>query len=158
MPRPASSIQHAFADELGFLVSPLHPWAVRGQVDRRQIAEQRFVLYTRTSATFHLIERHLFRLQVSLGGFTELGSMEAIKELVKLGLGISIAAPWIASAEIREGSLVWLKMPGPPLRRNWCIASRSEHRPTIAEQTFQGLCRATADNLLLNAASAIKSK
>ena len=50
--------------------------------------------------------------------------MEAIKELVKLGLGITVAAPWIATPEIAQGSLVWMKLPGPALRRAWCIASR----------------------------------
>ena len=35
----------------------------------------------------------------------ELGSMEAIKEMVKLGLGISILAPWIARKELGAGEL-----------------------------------------------------
>jgi DNA-binding transcriptional LysR family regulator len=36
-----------FDDELLFLVSPLHPWAKAGKVDRRQLAEQHMVLYSR---------------------------------------------------------------------------------------------------------------
>jgi len=116
--------------------------------------EQHYVLYTRTSATFRLIERHLLKLGVPLRSFMELGSMEASKELVKLGLGITVVAPWIAASEIAQGSLVWLKMPGPPLRRNWSIACRAGRRLTIAEQTFLGLCRTTAHNLSLSATTA----
>jgi DNA-binding transcriptional LysR family regulator len=138
-----------FTDDLGLLVSPFHPWAKDRKVDRRTLADQHYVLYTRTSATFRLIERHLLKLQTPLRSFTELGSMEAIKELVKLGLGITVAAPWIASAELARGSLVWLKIPGPPLRRNWSIAARTGRRLSIAEQTFLGLCRTTAHNLAL---------
>ena len=143
-----------FTDHLGLLVSPHHPLAQSRKVDRRALLDQHFVLYTRTSATFRLIERHLLRLEVPLRSFTELGSMEAIKELVKLGLGISVAAPWIAAPEIAQRSLVWLKLPGPPLRRNWAIGCRAGRRLSIAEQTFLGLCRATAQNLTFAASSA----
>ena len=50
-----------FVDELKFLVSPLHPWAKTGKVDRRQLAEQHMVLYSRNSATFRLMERYFFK-------------------------------------------------------------------------------------------------
>ena len=68
-----------FADEMGLLVSPSHPLARETRVDRRGLLEQHFVLYTRTSASFRMIERYLLRQQVPLLSFTELGSMEAIK-------------------------------------------------------------------------------
>lgn len=144
-----------FSDDLGFLVSPLHPWARARKVDRREIDSQHFVLYTRTSATFRTIEQYLLKLQAPLRKFTELGSMEAIKELVKLGLGISVVAPWIAAPEIEQGSLVWLKMPGPILRRHWAVACRSTRQLSIAEQTFLGLCRSAAENLHLATSSAM---
>ncbi len=139
-----------FTDELGLLVSPAHPLAREKKVERNRLVDEHFVLYTRTSFTFHLIERHLLKLQIPLRSFTELGSMEAIKELVKLGLGVTVAAPWIASTEIAQRSLVWLRLPGPPLKRNWSIAVRAGRRLSIAEQTFLGLCRTTAHNLAVS--------
>jgi DNA-binding transcriptional LysR family regulator len=150
----ALTFHDLFTDDLGFLVSPFHPWAKERKVDRRTLADQHFVLYTRTSATFRLIERHLLKLGVPLRSFTELGSLEASKELVKLGLGITVAAPWIAAQEIAAGSLMWLRIPGPALRRSWSIATRAGRRLSIAEQTFLGLCRTTAHNLALTANSA----
>jgi len=149
------TFHEVFTDELGFLVSPLHPWAQAGKVDRKQMAEQHFVLYTRTSTTFRLVEQYLLKIQSPLRKFTELGSMEAIKELVKLGLAVSVVAPWIASPEIARRSLVWLKMPGPPLRRNWSIACRTGRLLSIADQTFLGLCRSTAQNLKISANMAV---
>ena len=136
-----------FVDELGFIVSPRHPWAIAGKVNRHEIAAQHFVMYTRGSATFRVIERHLLRLQSPLQNYIELGSMEAIKELVKLGLGVSVVAPWIAVQELHQRSLVWLKMPGPVLRRTWCLAHRAGRRVGMVEQTFLGLCRTAAANL-----------
>jgi DNA-binding transcriptional LysR family regulator len=82
--------------------------------------------------------------------------MEAIKELVKLGLGISVAAAWIAAPEIAQNALTWRRLPGPPLRRHWAIGCRAGRRLSIAEQTFVGLCRTTAQNLLLGAAAAVQ--
>ena len=146
-----------FTDDLGLLVSSFHPLAKVDKLDRRHLADQHFVLYTRTSATFRMIERYLLRQEVPLRSFTELGSMEAIKELVKLGLGVSVAAPWIAAPEIAQGSLVWLKLPGAgtALRRHWSIGCRAGRRLTIAEQTFLGLCRQTSQNLTISASTAI---
>jgi len=149
------TFHNLFTDELGLLVSAHHPWARDGKVDRHQMLDQHYVLYTRTSATFRLVERHLLRLHLPLHKFTELGSMEAIKEIIKLGLGISVVAPWIASPEIAQRSLVWFKMPGPPLRRRWCIACRAGRLLSIAEQTFLGLCRSAAHNLAHSTTSVV---
>jgi DNA-binding transcriptional LysR family regulator len=145
--RQSKLIHHdLFSDELGFLVSPLHPWAKAGKVDRHQLSQQRMVLYTRNSATFRAVERYFVRMRADLRDWIELGSMEAIKELVKLGLGVSVVARWIARNEIDEGSLVWLRLPGGSARRTWCIASPRRHL-SLAEETFVGLCRAVGAGL-----------
>jgi len=133
-----------FTDELGILVSPLHPWAKTGKVDRKQLSQQRMVLYNRTSATYRLVERYWAKMEAPIRDSIELGSMEAIKELVKLGLGISVVAPWIAKDEIEQQSLVWLPLPTGKLKRSWCIATTSGKKLSAAEQTFVGLCQDVA--------------
>ena len=80
-----------------------------------------YVLYNRHSRTFALIERYFARQSLALRSLIELGSMEAIKELVKLGLGVGILAPWIVSTELEERSLVSLPLGRRKLRRNWGI-------------------------------------
>jgi len=77
----------------------------------------------------------------------QLGSMEAIKELVKLGLGVSMIAPWICRAELAQKSLTWLPAPGGKLPRTWCIACQAGRKLSIAEQTFIGLCKEAAKGL-----------
>jgi DNA-binding transcriptional LysR family regulator len=130
-----------FTDELGFLVSRLHPWAIAGKVDRRQMGHERLILYSRNSATFRLIERYYIRTRTELRDWIELGSMEAIKELVKLGLGVSIIGRWIALPELEAKSLLWLPLPGSSVKRHWTIASPLGKKLTVAEQTFVGLCQ-----------------
>ena len=137
-----------FTDELSFVVSPLHAWARAGRVDRAQMPGQRMVLYSRGSTTFQMLERYFARLRVPLHDWIELGEMGAIKELVKLGLGVSILAPWAARSEVAERSLVMLPLPGGKLKRNWCVATLRGRTMSVAEQTFIGLCQSVAADVM----------
>ena len=142
-----------FADELFFLVSPLHLWAKAGRVDRRQLAEQHMVLYNRNSTTFRLVERYLLKMGAPLRDWIDLGDMGAIKELVKLGLGVSVTAEWITRPEVAEKSLILLPVPGARLKRTWSIACTTSRELSVAEQTFIGLCQAVADQLVPSTAA-----
>jgi len=137
-----------FEDELQLVVSPLHPWAKAGKVDRKHLQDQQMVLYSRNSATSRLVERYFVKLQSPLRNWIELGDIGAIKELVKLGLGVGVMAPWVTRPETRDGSLVMLPLPGPKLKRHWCVAAMAGRSLSIAEQTFIGLCQAVAERLL----------
>ena len=65
-------------------------WAQAGRVRQEEIAVQNYILYSKQSITFRLIEKFFRREEIVLNTVIEAGSMEATKELVKLGLGISI--------------------------------------------------------------------
>jgi len=138
------TFHHLFQDDLRLMVSPLHAWAKSGKADRRELAEQQMVLYSRTSTTSRMIERYFAKLQAPLRDWIELGDFGAIKELVKLGLGISVSAEWVTRPEIDEGSLMLLPLPGGRLRRTWCIGATVGRKLSAAEQTFIGLCQAVA--------------
>jgi DNA-binding transcriptional LysR family regulator len=71
----------------------------------------------------------------------EAGSMEATKELVKLGLGVSILAPWVTQTEIEEGSLVALPLGRRKLQRHWGILHWHAKQLNLAEETFIELCQ-----------------
>jgi DNA-binding transcriptional LysR family regulator len=130
-----------FHDELGFIVSPLHAWAKAGKANRRELAHQRMILYSKQSTTFRLVEQYFVRARAELRDWIELGSVEAIKELVKLGLGVGVAAGWTAKPEISNGSLVWLPLPGATVHRTWCIAHASNRKLSPADETFVSLTR-----------------
>lgn len=140
-------IHGLFEDELQFIVAPTHPWAATGRAIRDDIARQNYLLYHRTSRTFQLVDDYFRGERMVLNTVMELGSMEAIKELVKLGLGISILTPWIVQEELREGSLVAVPLGRRKLTRRWSLM-QSKGRPLgLAGQTFLGLCRAVGENL-----------
>ena len=139
--------QPLFAEELHFIVGPLHPWARTGQVARAEIPRQNYILGSKQSITFGLIEDYFRRDAIVLSAVIKAGSLEATKELVKLGIGVSILAPWIARKEIEEGSLVALPLGRKKLQRRWGIHSWRSKQFTLAEETFIGLCKSTTRHL-----------
>jgi LysR family transcriptional regulator, low CO2-responsive transcriptional regulator len=138
-----------FTDELFFLLAPPHPWAAAGEVVRRDIPGQNYILYSKSSYTFRLIEEYFRREEMALNTVIELGNMNAMKELVKLGLGISIAAPWIARTELQEGSLRILPLGARKVKRHWGVVHRRGRRLNLPEETFISLCRTVKAELLL---------
>ena len=130
-----------FTDELQFVVSAQHPWAKSRRVERAEITRQNYIHYGRHTVTFRLIENFFREDKLVLHSIIEVGSMEATKELVKLGLGVSILAPWIARKEIEEGSLVALPLGRRKLQRRWGIIHWRGKRLNLAEETFIGLCK-----------------
>jgi DNA-binding transcriptional LysR family regulator len=134
-----------FTDELAFVLSPTHAWARDGRVERAQIARQHYILYGKRSYTAEMIEAYFREEDIVLQSSIDLGSMEAIKELVKLGLGISILAPWTCRKELDERSLVTLPLGRRKLRRRWGVLHWRGKRLSLAEETFIGLCEQVAE-------------
>lgn len=136
-----------FSDELGLVMSPHHPVARLGRIRVQDLADQKLVLYSRASSTWNMLERQFAKLRMPLRDPIELGSIEAIKELVKLGLGIAVLAKWVCERELAEGSLIYSPMPGSKLIRNWCIGAPAGKTLSVAEQTFTSLCKAASKRL-----------
>jgi len=134
-----------FTDELHFIVSPQHPWARAGKVERAEIARQNYIVYKRRSYTSEMIEEHFRADDIVLFSQLDLGNMEAIKELVKLGIGISILAPWTAKKEIKAGTLVALPLGKRKLKRRWGILHWEGRRMSMVEETFIGLCKTVTE-------------
>jgi len=144
---PKLEFHPLFTDEMQFVVSALHPWARTKRVERGDIPRQSYILYSKHSITFQMIEAYFRHEDMILNTIIEAGSMEATKELVKLGLGVSILAPWVAKKEIEEGSLVALPLGRKKLQRRWGILHWRRKRLTLAEETFIGLCESASSSL-----------
>lgn len=134
-----------FSDELLFLVGAEHPWARQGRVERNEIPDQNYVLYNKGTYTFELIEKYFRDEHISLNTVIELRSMEAIKELVKAGIGISILAPWVAEKEIAERSLSAFPLGKRKLKRQWGVLHwRNPNLPLPLTQFVEACSRACA--------------
>lgn len=143
----ALDVRPIFSDELAFVLSPLHPWAKAGKVTRDEIPRQNYIFYEKASYTFAMIEDYFREEGTTLFSTLEMGSVEAAKELVKLGYGVSILAPWTLRKELAEGSLVTLPLGRRKLRRKWAVLLSNGRRLSLAEETFIGLCQSVAEGL-----------
>lgn len=130
-----------FTDEMRFLLAPAHPWVRAGRVQRETLEDETLILYNQTSYTFRLVKEYFRAEAMPLANFLELGSMEAIKELVKIGLGVGVLAPWVARNELAAGALVSLPLGPRKLRRRWGVAHLRSRRLSLGEETFVGLCQ-----------------
>jgi len=137
---PTLDFEPLFSDELMFFVPPKHSWVEAGGVARPEIARQNLILYARNSQTYRTIERYFREEGIPLNIIMELGNVETIKQLVQLGLGISILATWVASAEIRKGSLIAMPLGRRKLRREWGIVCALGRTLSLVEAEFFRLC------------------
>ncbi|HSJ04555.1 MAG TPA: LysR family transcriptional regulator, partial [Verrucomicrobium sp.] len=135
-----------FEDELVFLASPLHPWT-RQAPRTKDLANETYIISSRNSTTFELIGDYFLKLGVRPRSFIELGNTEAIKELVKLGLGVALAAVWSAPSEIKTGSLVAIPLVRSRVKRQWVVTHMKQKPVSLAEQTFMNLCEQVGEQL-----------
>jgi len=133
-----------FTDELVILVEPRHPWAKAGRALRTEIPLQQYILYLKKSRTFELIEDYFCVHEMTIKSVIDMGSMSAIKELVKLGLGITIMAPWTAHDELKRKELIALSLGRRKLKRHWGILRMKGRTFSWAEEEFMQLCRSGA--------------
>lgn len=135
-------------DELHYLVNPAHPWAQKRRASRDDVSTQNLILPERGSDAHSLIENYFRREGIRIQPFIEIGNEEAIKQFVRLDLGIGLLPQWIAAPEIRQGSLISLPLGRRRLRRSWGILHARGHRLTFAESVFIDLCRNVARTLM----------
>ena len=150
--RPGDSLQidsqTIFMDELQWLVSPLHPLAGK-KPSAKETSQQSFILTSRQGFTFELVQAYLVRHSIRPRNFLELGSVEAVKELTKLALGIGVCAGWTVEEEIRSGRLIPLVLAKGNLRRHWVVSSLKNRPLRLAERLFMGICREIGRNMAL---------
>ena len=133
-----------FRDELMFTFSPSHRWAKSGAIAVEDLQAQALILYQRQSVTARLVEAHLRALGVMSPNVMEIGSMEAIKEFVRLDLGVAVLPPWVVEREVRRRQLLMRPLGGKPLRRDWAIFHRVGRALSPVEGRFIRLCRGHA--------------
>lgn len=139
-----------FRDELMFAFAPSHPWAAGRPISHEELSRQSLILPQRSSLTTQLITRFFNNLNLAPGAIMEIADIEAIKELVKLDLGVSVLGPWTVEKELLRGKLKMRPLGPKPLTRHWVVISLAGRRLTPEEETFCRLCRNYTTGLRLD--------
>ena len=139
-----------FRDELLFVFSASHAWANGKPINGGDLRKQALIVYHQSSVTAKLVQDYLATMEIQPPIVMEIGNIEAIKELVKLNLGVSVLAPWTAHKELARGTLRMRPFGPKPLRRQWVVAWLKGRRLTLAEETFCKLCRNVAAGMRMD--------
>lgn len=119
------AVRPLFDDDLVAVASPTHPLARRRHVALRDLNQETLFIYS--SPQESLVVQ---RIILPAGLATRLQQVqltEAIVELVKAGLGISILARWAVQPYVAAGSLVVLPLKTRGLARRWQAVVLKQH-------------------------------
>ena len=70
----------------------------------------------------------------------EIDQMEAVKEMVRLGLGLAVVPEWAVRREVTAGTLRAVSLGKAGLWRAWGLASLEQALPSPALRAFVRLC------------------
>lgn len=131
-------------DELVAIVPPGHAWAGRSLVTARDFEEESLILYDRQSP---ITDRTLACL-LDEGVFprvaAEIDHLEALKDLVRMGVGVAVVPRWAAVRELAAGALSALRVESPRMIRRWglCYLDGQQQSGTV-----RGLLEVCAETL-----------
>jgi DNA-binding transcriptional LysR family regulator len=124
-PQPGVSVKPLGSEELVVVVNRDHPLARRPSIEPAELATLRLILYEKHTAMQNLIDRYFESLGIAPNIAMEVENNEAIKSLVRAGLGSSILPLCAVASEPPDGALRTLRVKGNPLVRHLELASAS---------------------------------
>jgi DNA-binding transcriptional LysR family regulator len=148
--RDGLTVHPLFRDELMFVFSQAHPWADGKPLTTERLRGHSLILYSRISPTALEVIGQLDAIGFVPSAVIQVGSIEAIKELVRLNLGVSVLAPWVASRELQRGVLRMRPLGRHHLRREWLLATLAGRKLSAAGTDLLRLCRAHAASMRLD--------
>lgn len=144
-PEHMNVVSEPFADNhLVVVASPTHPLVQEKHISPSRLQDEAFILREPGSGTRLAAESFFGQHGVTLKVRMELGSNEAVKQLVAGGLGISVLSATTLRAELASGELSILDVRGLPLKRKWHLVYPAAKQLTPATKAFIELLYADA--------------
>jgi LysR family transcriptional regulator, low CO2-responsive transcriptional regulator len=150
---PGMDFTPTVEDDLQFVVNPLHPWVAKRKAIREEIPTRKLILPERSSDTYGLIEAYFREEGITLQPIIEIANEDAIKQFVRLDLGIGILPRWISAQEVKQGLLVGLPLGRRQLRRRWGVLRSKARKLSFAENVFTNICRNVLKELVAKSAA-----
>jgi LysR family transcriptional regulator for metE and metH len=112
-----------FEDEYAAVVAPDHPFAKRAFVRPQDFAAERLMLYSTSPDDSFTIQRILRPAGVVPRRISFVMLTEAILEMVKARLGISVMQTWAIEPAVRAGDVRAIPITAAGIRRQWHAAT-----------------------------------
>jgi DNA-binding transcriptional LysR family regulator len=122
-PQPGMTVTRLGYEEMIVVVNREHPLARQKTIEPADLASLRFILYEKHTAMQNVIDRFFESLGVTPRVTMEVENNEAIKSLVRVGLGASIMPLCAVAQELPGSPLCVLRVRGKPLTRELGLVS-----------------------------------
>jgi LysR family transcriptional regulator, regulator for metE and metH len=129
-------IRPLFEDEHAAVVHPRHPWAARSFVTPHELAGERLFLYSRSIADSYIVQHVMRPAGVEPGRVTFLQLTEAIVEMVKAGMGVSVLPTWSIAPAIGTGAVKTVRITKGGVYREWNAATLAGAAPSAFVDHF----------------------
>jgi len=134
-------VQPYVEDELILILRPGHPLASVRTIPREALEQEIFVLRDAASGTRTVAEAELKTRGITIRRLLELRSVEAVKQAVAEGLGISFISRYAVALEVRHKVLAVAADPSLRFRRPLVIISRKDARLSPSALAFAASVR-----------------
>lgn len=125
-----------FEDEQVVVVAPDHPLARRTFIEPQDLQDEHLILYTTHSSENSVLREVLRPAGVEPRRLTRVQLTEAIVELVKAGLGISVLARWAIAPQLRDGLLIGIPLTARGFHRRWWAVTRPHETAPAYQQSL----------------------
>ncbi|WP_291300833.1 LysR family transcriptional regulator [Desulfosporosinus sp. BICA1-9] len=135
-------VENFWEDELVVVIPNFHPWASRKSITLTELPHERLVTREDGSGTRKVMEMALKERGLDpdqLNVTMELGSTQAIKQLVSAGLGITIISSLTVSREVDQKIFKTLKIQEAPIYRPLSILTNARTTQTKDERILINL-------------------
>jgi LysR family transcriptional regulator, regulator for metE and metH len=126
---------HLFDDEMVVVVPPEHRLARLASVPAEAIRDEHLILYATSGNESSVVTNVLRPAGVEPRQLSRIQLTEAILELVRAGLGITILSRWSVERHVASGALAAVPLTDTGYRRRWYAATRGDVRqpPYLAQ-------------------------
>lgn len=135
-----------YRDELAFVVHPKHPLAQQRQLSIRQLGTETFVAHNVPSPYRAKVLASFRRHKTPLNMEIELPSLEAIRKVVALGIGVALVPRLSVESELEHGELVRIPIKELRVERKLRVAYRRGAPLSHAARAFLKLVEKRAQD------------
>jgi DNA-binding transcriptional LysR family regulator len=121
---PDIELRPFHTEDLVLVCAPDHPFTRRDSVAMSEVANEKLIMFDRTSSYYEITQGAFLSAGVKLRGLMELDSIEAAKKMVERGLGVALLPGTAVEREVQGKMLRAVPMSDAPPMHNSIVAYR----------------------------------
>ncbi len=118
-----------FTDEMVLVVEKEHRFARMREVPPEELKHEHLICYTAPDELLDIFQRVLTPNNIKPKKVSKIQLTEAIVQMVKAGLGISVMARWAVKPQLKSQKLVAVPLANHALKRTWYAVTLKQNQP-----------------------------